>query len=83
MYFAEGAASERRGRMGVKVETFGSWTGTLEVDEYSRQGDGRSNFTINTENPPHVVAEVQRVDEKNPFRLVVRQGPEPEKMGQD
>ena len=57
--------------MAYKVETFGSWNGTLQVNEYSREGDGRSNFTINTENPPQVVAEVQRVDKENPFRLVV------------
>ena len=58
--------------MAYKVETFGSWEGTLKVDEHFRESDGRSNFTINTVNPPQVVAEVRRVGEV-PFRLAINQ----------
>lgn len=57
--------------MAYKVETFGSWEGSLRVNEHFREGDGRANFTVNTEDPPQVLAEVRRVDEKNPFQLVV------------
>lgn len=57
--------------MAYKVETFGSWEGSIRVNEHFHEGDGRANFTVNTEDPPQVLAEVRRVDEKNPFQLVV------------
>lgn len=58
--------------MSYKVETFGDWEGTLGVNGKLKIGTGKENFTVNTENPPQVVAEVRRIGDV-PFRLSIYQ----------
>lgn len=67
----------------MKIETFGSWKGTLHVEgEMQYTSDGTRNFTVNTkESLPYIFAEVRQTDENFPFQIKI-QGTEPEKIGQ-
>ena len=59
--------------MAYKVETFGSWKGTLHIEgEQQFTSDGTQNFTVNTKkNLPYIFAEVRQTDERFPFQIAV------------